>query len=90
VKFATAKLLTFYSSSRRAQRLDLHASRKLRGASHFALCDVRFAKRCRDACLAIKTKIADSLNVVVQIERRPRKRFPSEVSEIREHDLFTN
>jgi hypothetical protein len=39
--------------------------------------------------LAIKTNIADSLNVVVQIERRPGKRW-WEVSEIRGYDLFTD
>jgi Flp pilus assembly CpaF family ATPase len=31
---------------------------------------------------AIKTNIADSLNVIVQIERRPGRRFVSEVVEI--------
>jgi hypothetical protein len=40
--------------------------------------------------LAIKTNIADSLNVVVQIERRPGKRFVSEVLEIRGYDLSTD
>jgi hypothetical protein len=40
--------------------------------------------------LAIKTNIADSLNVVLQIERRPGKRFLWEVSEIRGYDLFTD
>ena len=32
---------------------------------------------------AIKSNIADSLNVLVQLERRPEKRFVSEVIEIR-------
>ena len=35
---------------------------------------------------AIKTNIADSLNVVVQIERRPGRRFISEVLEINNYD----
>lgn len=35
---------------------------------------------------AIKANIADSLNVVVQIERRPGKRFVSEILEIRLYD----
>lgn len=44
------RLLTFYSSPQDgARRHDLHGSRKLRGARHFALYDVRFTKRCRDA-----------------------------------------
>jgi len=55
--------------------------------------------RCEESCaqnetempyLAIKTNIADSLKVVVQIERRPGKRFLWEVSEIRGYDLFTD
>ena len=39
---------------------------------------------------AINSNIADSLNVVVQIERRPGKRFVSEVMEIRGYDLPTD
>ncbi len=35
---------------------------------------------------AIKTNIADSLNIIVQIERRPGKRFVSEVLEIRGYE----
>lgn len=39
---------------------------------------------------AIKTNIADSLNIIVQIERRPGNRFVSEVLEIRGYDLSTD
>ena len=35
---------------------------------------------------SIKTNIADSLNVVVHIERRPGRRFISEVLEINGYD----
>jgi Flp pilus assembly CpaF family ATPase len=35
---------------------------------------------------AIKTNIGDSLNVVVQIERRPGRRFISEVIEVHSFD----
>jgi Flp pilus assembly CpaF family ATPase len=35
---------------------------------------------------AIKTNIADSLNVVVHVERRPGRRFISEVVEINRYD----
>ena len=35
---------------------------------------------------AIKTNIGDSLNVVVHIERRPGRRFISEVLEINSYD----
>ena len=34
----------------------------------------------------MKTNIGDSLNVVVQIERRPGRRFISEVLEINSYD----
>lgn len=35
---------------------------------------------------AIKSNIVDSLNVLIQLERRPGKRFVSEVIEIRGYD----
>ena len=35
---------------------------------------------------AIKTNIGDSLNVVIHIERRPGRRFVSEVLEINSYD----
>ncbi|MGB9311800.1 MAG: hypothetical protein WCC15_13880, partial [Candidatus Acidiferrales bacterium] len=35
---------------------------------------------------AIKTNIGDSLNVIIQLERRPGRRFISEVLEIRGYD----
>jgi hypothetical protein len=48
--------------------------------------------RMVDRSHAIKTNLADSLNVVVQIERRPGCRFVSEVLEINAYnpdaDLF--
>jgi Flp pilus assembly CpaF family ATPase len=34
----------------------------------------------------IKTNIADSLNIIVQVQRRPGARFVSEVLEIRGYD----
>jgi len=36
---------------------------------------------------AIKTNIADSLNIVIQVERRPGSRFLSQILEIRGYDL---
>ena len=39
---------------------------------------------------AIKTNIADSINVVIQIERRPGPRFISEVLEISSYDPDTD
>jgi Flp pilus assembly CpaF family ATPase len=35
---------------------------------------------------AIKTNIGDSLNVIIQVERRPGMRFVSEVLEIKRYD----
>ena len=54
-------------------------------------CTRTFARRDRGVrphvrIRAIKTNIADSLNVVVQIERRPGRRFISEVLEINNYD----
>lgn len=40
--------------------------------------------------LAIKSNIAESLNVIVQIERRPGRRFVSEVLGIRAYDPSTD
>ena len=39
-----------------------------------------------DRAHSIKTNITDSLNVVVHIERRPGRRFISEVLEINSYD----
>ncbi len=39
-----------------------------------------------DCSHSIKTNIADSLNVVIHIERRPGRRFISEVLEINSYD----
>jgi len=39
---------------------------------------------------AIKSNIADSLNVIIQIERRPGQRFVSDVVEIRDYDAETD
>jgi len=66
----------------------VHANSAAQGISRFTTCvllsGVEIPYR------AIKTNIADSLNVVVEIERRPGKRFVSEVLEIREYDLSTD
>jgi len=39
---------------------------------------------------AIKTNIADSVNVIVQLERRPGKRFVAEVRELTAYDPATD
>ncbi len=43
-------------------------------------------RRVIDNFHAVKTNIGDSLNVVVQIERRPGRRFISEVLEVKGYD----
>jgi len=45
-----------------------------------------FAKRVELPYRAIKTNIADSLNVVVHVERRPGRRYISEVLLVNSYD----
>jgi Flp pilus assembly CpaF family ATPase len=63
----------------------LHANSTLQGISGFASCVLQSGVEI--PYLAIKTNIADSLNVIVQIERRPGIRFVSGVLEIRGFDI---
>jgi pilus assembly protein CpaF len=62
----------------------VHANSAEQGISRFTTCvlqsgvDIPFR--------AIKTNIADSLNIIIQIERRPGSRFVSNVVEIRTYD----
>ena len=62
----------------------IHASSARQGLSRFASCVLQSGVEI--PYRAIKTNIADSLNVVVQIERRPGRRFISEVLEINSYD----
>ena len=62
----------------------IHASSARQGLSRFASCVLQSGVEI--PYRAIKTNIADSLNVVVQIERRPGRRFISEVLEINNYD----
>jgi pilus assembly protein CpaF len=63
----------------------VHANSAAQGISRFTTCvlqsDVEMPYR------AIKTNIAESLHILIQIERRPGARFVSEVLEIRSYDL---
>jgi pilus assembly protein CpaF len=63
----------------------LHANSALQGISRFASCVLQSGVEI--PYLAIKSNIADSLNVIVQIERRPGIRFVSGVLEIRGFDI---
>jgi pilus assembly protein CpaF len=63
----------------------LHANSALLGISRFASCVMQSGVEI--PYLATKTNIADSLNVIVQIERRPGIRFVSRVLQIRGFDI---
>jgi pilus assembly protein CpaF len=62
----------------------IHASSAKQGLSRFASCVLQSGVEI--PYRAIKANIADSLNVAVQIERRPGRRFISEVLEINNYD----
>ena len=62
----------------------VHATSAQQGLSRFTSCVLQSGIEL--PYHAIKSNIADSLNVVVQIERRPGQRFVSEVLEIKGYD----
>lgn len=66
----------------------VHANSAVQGISRFTTCVLQSGVEM--PYLAIKSNIAELLNVIVQIERRPGKRFVSEVLEIRGYDLSTD
>ena len=63
----------------------IHASSAKQGLARFTSCVLQSGVEL--PYRAIKTNIGDSLNVVIQIERRPGRRFISEVLEINSYDL---
>lgn len=62
----------------------VHATSAQRGLSRFTSCVLQSGVEL--PYHAIKANIADSLNVIVHIERRPGQRFVSEVLELRGYD----
>jgi len=62
----------------------IHANSAKQGLSRFTSCVLQSGIDL--PYRAIKTNIGDSLNVVVQVERRPGRRFISEVVEINSYD----
>jgi pilus assembly protein CpaF len=62
----------------------IHASSAKQGLSRFTSCVLQSGVEL--PYRAIKTNIGDSLNVVIHIERRPGRRFISEVLEINSYD----
>ena len=66
----------------------IHANSAKQGLARFTSCVLQSAVDL--PYRAIKTNIADSLNVVVQIERKPGRRYVSEVLEINSYDPDTD
>lgn len=62
----------------------IHANSAKQGLVRFASCVLQ--SRVELLCRAIKSNIADSLHVVIQIKRRPGRRYVSEVLEINSYD----
>jgi pilus assembly protein CpaF len=62
----------------------IHASSAKQGLARFTSCVLQSGVEL--PYRAIKSNIGDSLNVVIQIERRPGRRFISEVLEINSYD----
>jgi pilus assembly protein CpaF len=62
----------------------VHANSAAQGLSRFTTCVMQSGIEMSYS--SIKSNIADSLNLVVQIDRRPGKRFVSEVLEIHGYD----
>src|SRR5882672_5336775 len=66
----------------------VHANSAAKGISRFTTCVLQSGIEM--PYRAIKTNIADSLNIIMQIERRPGLRFVSEVLEIKGFDQDTD
>jgi pilus assembly protein CpaF len=62
----------------------IHASSAKQAIARFTSCVLQSGVQLPHA--AIKANIGDSLNVVIQVERRPGRRFISEVLEINSYD----
>jgi pilus assembly protein CpaF len=62
----------------------VHANSAAQGISRFTTCVLQSGVEM--PYRAIKTNIADSLNLIIQIERRPGRRYVSEVLNIRGYD----
>jgi pilus assembly protein CpaF len=62
----------------------VHANSAAQGLSRFSTCVLESGVEIPYP--AIKTNIADSLNIIIQLERRPGARYISEVLEIRGYD----
>jgi len=77
-------LLQFLNTGHAGTLSTIHASSAKQGLARFTSCVLQSGVEL--PYRAIKTNIGDSLNVVVHIERRPGRRFISEVLEINSYD----
>lgn len=66
----------------------VHANSAAQGISRFTTCVLQNGVEIPYA--AIRVNIAESLNVIVQLDRKPGKRFVSEVLEIRRYEPSTD
>jgi pilus assembly protein CpaF len=66
----------------------VHANSAAQGISRFTTCVLQSGVEI--PYRAIKANIFDSLNVIIQIERRPGRRYISEVLETRNYDSETD
>jgi pilus assembly protein CpaF len=66
----------------------VHANSAAQGISRFTTCVLQSGVEL--PYRAIKTNIADSLNIIVQIDRRPGARFISQVLEIRGYETASD
>jgi len=77
-------LLQLLNSGHSGTLSTIHANSARQGLARFTSCVLQSGVDL--PYRAIKTNIADSLNVVVHVERRPGRRFISEVLEINDYD----
>jgi pilus assembly protein CpaF len=77
-------LLQLLNTGHRGTISTVHANSATQGLSRFTTCVLQSGIEV--PYRAVKANIADSLNIIAQIERRPGKRFISEVVEIRGYD----
>jgi pilus assembly protein CpaF len=81
-------LLQLLNSGHAGTLSTIHASSAKQGLARFTSCVLQSGVDL--PYRAIKTNIGDSLNVIIQIERRPGQRFISEVLEINSYDPDTD
>jgi len=84
------ELLQLLNTGHSGTLCTIHANSARQGLARFTSCVLQSGVEL--PYRAIKTNIADSLNVVIHVERRPGRRFISEVLEINGYnpdaDLF--